>query len=209
MPTLPPPPPPTPAPMPMPTHVGKPPQGGPVGKPQPPAGPTKMGPDEVAAKLAAQLPTPDRGYYSYTVVDKLAKATNAALHKVLAHHAPDGGFPDVVCPPSEGGKVNGKLPLSVIAPALILIDVVTTTAGDAGARYHVDLAELATDDGVRDLTAKLNMLAADKKVQKIIDGHMMPGHAEPEGDESASGAEPPGPEEKGPMTPPPGVGSYM
>jgi len=206
-------PPATPKPMPQPTHAGMPPKGGPMAKPpgapmKPDAAAHGMAPADVGAKIEAQLPEPEKGYYTYALVDKLAKATNDALHKVLAHHHPDGAFPEVTCPQDnvKAGRLMGKLPLPVVAPALLLVDVVVSTAGPAGQRYATDLAELGTDDGVRDLTAKMKMLGSDKAVQKAIDSHMAaPPHAEPDGDE-VNGAEPPGPEE---IKPPPAATAYM
>ena len=136
-----------------------------------------MSPSDVQARVAEQLPEPAEGGYKYSLLVKIAQATEAAIKKLLGPHKE--GLPPVVVPPNptKGDRWEGKLPLQVMVPALLLIDLAVSIGGPAGERYKCDPAELATDDGLDTLLAKLRLLASDKAIQKAIEGEMAPPEA--------------------------------
>lgn len=129
--------------------------------------PPMLSPDEVRAQIDAALPEPAQGGYKYALVEKVAKAAEKALDSLL----PDQDFPTIACPKDnvQGNKLMGKLPAEVAVPALMAIDLAVSLGGEAGARYSVDPATLADDDGLDMLLAKLNSLADDAKVKKAIE----------------------------------------
>ena len=136
----------------------------------PPSGGGMMSPQEAEASIAAALPEPEAGGYSYKLVCKVAAATEAAIKSVIGKHAPKGGFPKIVAPPKPkgGDMLPGKLPMSIMMPALLLIDLAVSIAGPAGERYRVDPSTLTDDDDLEMLLAKLQQMPKDKALQKAV-----------------------------------------
>lgn len=142
---------------------------GPV-PPKPAGGPPPssiMSPGEAVEAVRAELPTD--GQYSVATIEKLADATNKAMKDVLGDNAPPG---EVKCPPYPEKKHMGQLPVECVLPALILLDA----GASVDKKYATDPAELRDDSDVREVIAKLGMLAKDKKVKAA----MMPAESEEE-----------------------------
>lgn len=135
----------------------------------PPGGPPPggSGPTDFAAQLEAELPIPERPY-SPKVVKALCKQleeTWATVREFLPS-LPELP-PDLLDEKAYTGE--GKLPLQVIVPALVLLTAIAESAPGIGDRYQVDPALLVDDNAVKKLTAQLDVLAADKKVRKAME----------------------------------------
>jgi hypothetical protein len=133
----------------------------PPAKPGPASAPPSGGapdPTQIIESVKAELPN---GTYTVALIQKLADETNKAMKAVLGDAAPDG---EVVCPEYPEKKHNGQLPVECILPALILL-------GEASAvdkKYATDPAEIRDDSDLREVIAKVGMLAKDKKVKAAM-----------------------------------------
>ncbi len=160
--------------MPVPPMPPAPPMDGPpmpkgppmdAGAPKPPAG-GPPSPDEIRAQIGEMLPDPKSGGYSYKTACMLAEKTNRAIEaisKAAGKPAPmEAPEPQK---PEKGDLMEGRFPVDVIAPAIIVADV---AVGLGQKRYEVDVAGLVNDSAIMVLAGKMDQLAKDKKIRDAI-----------------------------------------
>jgi hypothetical protein len=140
----------------------------------PPKGAAPGGPPSLEAIMQEVEGALPDGRFSVAVLQNLVTAINGAMTKILGPHAPQG---QVTMPKMEGPKFDGKAPVAVILPALILLSV----AAKVDPKYGCDPADIKDDSELRYIIAKLKKSAGDKKVAKMA---QEPGnHPEPDADD--------------------------
>lgn len=136
----------------------------PSGPPMPPpnaGGPPadQAPPRDIASEIEAMLPEPTRSYKP-----KVLMQVEEALRETWAKVEGLPPIPEGAMVP-EGYTGEGKLPISIMAPVVVLLSL---AADSGGKRYDLDLAELTDDTALHKVVGMLKTLKGDKKILKAM-----------------------------------------